>query len=105
MAGAWLAHQQFADERANVVIRHFLPPVLGHGWTPFKDTFESSPNSLHAQPMYGFIKNLRGQSCMERRSGTAEDRLPLSWSLDDVRPESATRHPARSGDDDQPLSF
>lgn len=105
MAGSRIAGDTLADEGAHVVVRHLLAPVLGHGWTPFEHAFESSPNCLRAQPMCSFIKNLCGQPRMERRSGAAEDRLPLGRSRDDVRSERAPRHPARSGDNDQPLSL
>lgn len=105
MAGSRIAGNTLADEGANVVVRRFLAPVLGHGWTPFEHTFESSPNGRDTQPMYGFIKDLCSQPRMERRSGAAEDRLPLGRGRDDVRPQRAPCHPARSGDDDQPLSL
>src|SRR5205809_886541 len=66
MRGAWVVSEDLADKGTNIVVRHFLARVLGHGRTPFERPFELSLNGLHAEPVCGFAKDLLGQARMKR---------------------------------------
>jgi hypothetical protein len=100
-----IAREGLADEGADIVVCHFLAPILGHGRTPFEHPFESSPNDLHAEPIGGAIKDPFGKSRMERRSCAAQDCLPPGSGRDHVRAKRASRHAARSRNDHQSLRF
>src|SRR2546422_11005873 len=102
MGGSRITREGLADERPNIVVCHLLALVLGHGRTPFKHSFEASPNGVYAEPVCGFVEDLLGQPRMERCPCAAEDRLPLGLCRDDVRAERAPRHPAWSRNDHQP---